>query len=558
MTFNSPGPLERASRLWRLEGVPADNAGDGPIALLRLVSALAWQHKARLIACTATGLILAALYAQSLPRIYDATATLLLEPRQGIFSGHDVGAQPSLDLNSAESELQIIRSERLLSAVFESLSLYDDPELGPQPPGAIRLFLSRTQDLLRTLMDSGLKSIDKTSRSPLEVADNTIAGMNDSARRTAFSNFVRRIDARRVGQSYVVEIGYASSNPERPARVANAIVSGYILQSVAFKEQMARAGTETLQGRLDALAAQVNAAQEAMKSGTLPTIPTPDADARIIGAALPPLSPSSPRSSLITALGGLLGLLCGMSTIALGVAFDRKVRNARDLSQDTGIPCLARVPDAGEKTGLAWRMDSQSLSRYAAAIRDLRTSIDIACASQRRERNIVIALVGATQGIGVSTLCLSLAQLLSRSGRHVTFFQSETEIQNDYGNRPSASLADAAISGAYADHLPFEDFDGIAILPIHSKDLHTNIFADFRHPRVLRILEAARMKGDVVLDLPALNTSMDALALTFHADAVLLVARAGRTTTEEVKDAHQQLRRAGANVIGTVINRARL
>lgn len=61
----------------------------------------------------------------------------------------------------------------------------------------------------------------------------------------------------------------------------------------------------------------------------------------------------------------------------------------------------------------------------------------------------------------------------------------------------------------------------------------------------------------MIFDLPALDTSMDALALAFHADAVLIVAKSGRTTIDEVKDVHNQLRRAGAPVIGTIINRAR-
>ncbi|WP_245282221.1 Wzz/FepE/Etk N-terminal domain-containing protein [Rhizobium sp. LC145] len=534
--------------------MPPESAADGPLALLRIACSLAWRNKIRLITCTTAGMLLAFFYAQSLPRTYTATATLLLEPRQLAYIGYDATMQQSLDLNSAESELQIVRSERLLSAVFDSLNLQDDPELGPQGLSLLERIIAPLQDFVRSLMDDDLTTLDKTSR---DTADKSLNSAGENARRVAFSNFVKRLSARRVGQSYVVEIDYSSSNPERPAKIANATVSGYILQSVAFKEQMARAGSETLQGRLDALAAQVAAAQEAMKNGTLPAVATPDADGRIIGAALPPLSPSSPRTSLITALGGLLGLIFGMSTIALSVAFDRKVRSAKTLTQETGISCLATVPESRDRTSPVLHMDSKSHRQYAAAIRDLRTSIDISCASQRRERNIVIGLVGARTSSGTSTLCLSLAQLVSRSGRHVTLFRSAVEMPGDSPNPPSASLADVAVANLQLDQISFGNIGGIEVLPIQSKDLQTNIFADFRHPRISRIIEAARLKGDVILDLPALDTSMDALALAFHADAILVIARAARTAIEDVKDAHQQLRRAGATVIGTVINRAR-
>ncbi|CDZ64482.1 CobQ/CobB/MinD/ParA nucleotide binding domain-containing protein [Neorhizobium galegae bv. orientalis] len=556
MTFNRPGPLEEASRMWRTDRAPIGDGGEGPLALLRLMIALAWRNKIRLVACTAAGFLLAFLYANSLPKVYNATATLLLEPRQFASAGRDISGQQNLDLNSAESELQIIRSERLLSAVFDSLVLQGDAELGPRPPKEFSGLAVQVQDTVSTLVDNGLTTLGKTSRRAEDALDPT-ADPRENARRIAFANFVKRLSARRVGQSYVVEIEFWSYNQNLPARVANAMASGYILQSIASKEQMARAGTDTLQGRLDALAAQVNAAREAMRNGTLPVLATPDADARIIGAALPPLDPSGPRKTLIAALGGLLGFLIGMSTIAVNVAFDRRVRDTKELSQEAGIPCLATVPDTGKTAGIGWHFDSPALQRYASVIRDLKTSVDVACASQRRERNIVIAFIGATAATGVSTLSLSMAQLLSRSGHHVTFFYSGLPSMVEETSSSSTSLADVAISGLKADQLSFGNLDGIATLPIHSTDPHIDIFADFRHPSVLRILETARLKGDVIFDLPALDTSLDALALAFHADAVLIVAKSGRTTIDEVKDVHNQLRRAGAPVIGTVVNRVR-
>jgi Mrp family chromosome partitioning ATPase len=47
------------------------------------------------------------------------------------------------------------------------------------------------------------------------------------------------------------------------------------------------------------------------------------------------------------------------------------------------------------------------------------------------------------------------------------------------------------------------------------------------------------------------------VALSVHADAVVVIASAGRTTTDQVNDTLLQLRRAGANVIGTVIDLAK-
>ncbi|MDR6817508.1 capsular polysaccharide biosynthesis protein [Neorhizobium sp. 2083] len=529
------------------------------------MSVLAWRNKIRLGVFTSVGLLVAIAYAQSLPRVYNATATLLLEPRQFASAGRDL-AQQTLDLNNADSEVQIIRSERLLTAVFDGLTLQSDAELGLSPPKAYDGLAVQMQDAVSSLMRDGFKTQNEAPKSAIEDATppapsakppDPKAENSAEERRVAFANFAKRLSVRRVGQSYVVEVEFWSYNPELPARVANAIVSGYILQSVLAKEQTARAATDTLQGRLDMLSAQIGAAREAIQKGTLPSIPTPDADGRIIGAALPPIGPSGPRTSLIAALGGLLGLFAAMSMVAYNVAFDRRVRDAKELARETGIPCLATVPNAPKADLIAWYDDSPAVRHYASVIRDLRTSVDLASAPQRRDRNIAVALIGAAPSVGVSMLSFSLAQLLSRSGRHVTFFHSTMPPIKEDMVLPSTSLAEVAISGLWVDQPSFGHRDGILLLPIHSHILHTNLFADFRHPSVLQLLEAARLKGDVVFDLPSLSSSMDALALAFHADAVLIVARSGKTTIEEVKDVYNLLRRAGSMVTGTVINRAR-
>ncbi len=546
MTFDRPGPVERASRIWPIDNVAKDNRVDGPVMFLKLVFVIAWRYKLRLLACMFSGVIAAALYAHSLPRTYDATATILLEPRQ--FANASSILQQGLDLNSAESELQIILSERLLSAVFESLKLYESPELAPQPVSLLKSAITGPIEWVRSTF----------SGQPAENNATTLTqSPEENLKRVAFANFVERVSARRVGQSYVVAVGYWSTDPTQPARVANAIISGYILQSVTSKEQVASAGTETLQGRLDALSAQIATATQAMKEGTLPKAATPDADAKITGAALPPLAPSSPKTSLIVAFGGVLGLFFGMAALAMSIAFDRKVRSPKDLETETAMPCMAQIPEVGGRLQLATRVGAgQRMRRHAAAIRDLRTLIDISYTHKKADKNAVIALAGYSRDAGGSALALNLADMLNRSGRPATVFWCGEQTRGVSGG-PLASLADAAISEADIAEITFEQRDGIAILPVLSRDAVTNIYSNFRHPRIREIIEAARQKGDVIIDLPELDSSLDALALASQADVVVLVTRWGRTTREAVKSAEQQLRRAGANLVGYIINRQR-
>lgn len=578
MTNNGPLHLERSSRLLRFDMIPTENGNEGPIALLRLACNLVIRHRLKMLVCTTVGLGLGIAYAHSLQPVYTATTTLLLEPRrQPAVSGQDVSAQ-GLDVNRADSELQIIRSERLLATVFDTLKLKANAEFGPKPTPKLNRIISNATDLieekLRQNFPSEAASFGVATKPSLPVSaetDDTLKQVTD-ARQAAFINFTRHIEVRRLGQSYVIEIEFSSSDRALPAIVANATASAYILQSVAFKQQMSISGTEALQWRLDALSAQVEAAMAAVKSGTLPAIATPDADARVIGAALPPLSPAGPRTTLIIAFGGVLGLLAGFSILALNVALDRRIRDAKELTRIIGVPYLGSLPTVrrgNDKPGHA-NYDINRIviqkprSQYATAIRDFRTSIEIACSSVRNKRNVVVAMVGWDVASGTSGLCLSLAQLINHGGRKVTLFTADAdEGRTSAGPTDSTmatNLADMLITDVKPGKVVFSqgDSEGFLVLPIHSKNPGSNLFADFRDRRVSDVIEAARNSGDVLLDLPPLSGSNDALALAIHADAVVVVVTEARTTTDEALELVQQLRRAGANIIGTVINHANL
>lgn len=548
----------RLSRVWPIDDRSVERTDDGPAALLRAMAAIAYKHKGKLLIWTLLCAMSAAFYARSRDPVFTATASLLLEPRrQAVTSAREVAAPATLDLSRADSEIQVIRSERLLTKVFNNLELASHPELQPRPPGLLRRLISRVTGKLPDTPEPAQPAGTTDMRAG--------AASRAELRQIAFANFTGRISTRRVGQSYVIEISYVSSDPELTARVANSAASAYLLQSVGAKADAAASGAEFLQQRLDALSAQVKAATEAVREGSLPTLPTPDADARIIGAALVPLGPSGPGTSLIVIFGAALGLMTGFLTLAIASLFDRRVPNGEVLQRETGLPCLARIPDVG---GWSWRrrhdrLDMERLAvsdddtGFGAAIRDLRTAIDIIAPANSNDGHRIIALCSAKPGAGNTLLAMNLAHLISQSGRRVTVIHGKRTWPPLGLNDPSAaaSIVDALAEwGAPPDKIAFFDLDGIAMLPVHSSNPQRNRVADLCSPVVARILAHACKKGDVLLDLPALSTSAEGLALAKHADAVILTVAAGRNSVEEIDAAARALSRVDANVIGAVVN----
>jgi Mrp family chromosome partitioning ATPase len=81
----------------------------------------------------------------------------------------------------------------------------------------------------------------------------------------------------------------------------------------------------------------------------------------------------------------------------------------------------------------------------------------------------------------------------------------------------------------------------------------------FRPGAARSVIEGLAASYDwVILDLPSALESTDAPALAAMADGTVLVIRAGRTKRPVLSRSVDLLRKAGARVIGTVLNRRRL
>jgi Mrp family chromosome partitioning ATPase/capsular polysaccharide biosynthesis protein len=556
-------------------------ADDGPLAMLASIRIVLRRNRVAMAVWMMACIVAAALYAWSQPPSYWAAAQLLLEPRRtASISARDVQAAPSLDLNRADSELQVIRSERLLSEVFTSLELAEDPELQATPRRPLFGWLAAYwPSALGPVAPEPPEGDEEALRAPVGPPEAALTRQSQMA----FLSFASRLSARRVGQSYVIEISYTSSDPERAARVANAAVSAYLKQSVAFKAEAAKSGGEFIQGRVDALLGQVAAAEKAKLAGFVPQVPTPDADARVIGAALAPLAPTAPQKTLIVGFGGLMGLLTALFAAAVSSALDRKVRTPQRLMRESGLSSLANLPKVRTLGGLAHppAQEMQQLvttdpnGAFAEALQDLRSAIRLAVPTARADRYRIIAVTSPRRDAGCSTVAMNLAHLIKRSGGTPTVIDADVrggQARGAKGSRQKLRKRAAALSSRFAygksalvdvllgtaklDQLVVINVGGVALVPVRSVEPLANMAVDFADPRFAQILEIARARGDVIIDLPPVLEGSDARMIARQADAVVLVVSAERSTLEEAAEAGRLLRLAGASIAGAVVNHA--
>jgi uncharacterized protein involved in exopolysaccharide biosynthesis len=200
-----------------------------PTPVVSLVEAIAFVRRRLLIillTCLAT-LGIATLYLITVVPTFTAKAEIIVNPKE-------TPADPAAVSTIVESQIAIIKSESIASAVIEKLGLAQDPEfLTGQGIGMISRLLGWSRP-----------------------------GTKPSAVRYAVESFERKLSAKRIGATFLVEVTFDSKDPDRAAQILNAFVEKYI------NHQMDNAGLQDdpwTKDRLNELSTQALAAQNALE-----------------------------------------------------------------------------------------------------------------------------------------------------------------------------------------------------------------------------------------------------------------------------------------------------
>jgi polysaccharide biosynthesis transport protein len=221
----------------KLESNAPQETGVGEI----IESAVLFARR-RYVIIAATGLLaicLAVLYLKVTPPTFTASADVILSKHENQFVQQQVvlAASP-MDAYSLESEIQIVRSDNVTAAVVKRLHLDGDPEFVGSGGG----LLTMISGLWRT--ESALNDFQRTQQAALVLEKNT--------------------EVARVGMSYVIEISYSSTNPEKSALIANAIAEEFIAEQRNAKKQESRTAGDWSFERATQLRQQTEAAERAV------------------------------------------------------------------------------------------------------------------------------------------------------------------------------------------------------------------------------------------------------------------------------------------------------
>ncbi|WP_166144296.1 polysaccharide biosynthesis tyrosine autokinase [Methylosinus sp. RM1] len=282
-------------------------------------------------------------------------------------------------------------------------------------------------------------------------------------------------------------------------------------------------------------------------------------EARVISPATRPGAPSFPKTGLIEALAGALGLLLGVGGAVALDMLNAGFLTPREIEMKLGLPVLATVPILlegdrkvdGKVVDPPRYLASKPLSRYAEAVRALRVGVQMADVDNPAK---IVLVTSAIPNEGKSTLAVSLALSAEMAGQRVLLVDGDLRhpTMSKYFDLHSADGLVDFLTGKVSLEAALIERGGLTILPVGAKSQNPPDMLGSERMKFL--IDSLRREFDyIVIDSPPLGPVIDAKVLTALIDKVVFVVR-WRTTTRETVAQHLESFAQNRKIAGIAFN----
>jgi len=300
---------------------------------------------------------------------------------------------------------------------------------------------------------------------------------------------------------------------------------------------------------------------------------------RVLDFALAPREPVFPRPRLSLALALVFGLMLGTGGAVARELMNPRVRSRSDLEgMDDSPPLLGVIPRFGSRPNAMLRrvpalrirsaeatidplvMRSTPSSSPAEAYRGLRTALARAGAGRATR---VVVTTSSLPNEGKSACVANLALAFAQHDRSTLIIDADLRkpsLHLMFHADPRPGLTDVLQRGfAWRDAVQEVDSGG-GMQPLHLLSAGSPAGSPAEllgSARMEALLDELRGHYDVILfDTPPLNAAVDGAVIGALAEHTLLVARAGVTEPEAIRNSVGTLARLGVSVAGVVLNDA--
>lgn len=271
---------------------------------------------------------------------------------------------------------------------------------------------------------------------------------------------------------------------------------------------------------------------------------------RVFSEPLVPAKPVSPKKKITLAVAGVFGSMSGLALVVGIGLLDRTLNSRKQVESTLGLAVLAEIPKAVRGK---WDLeDSLFVSRDPSSVvsegfRSLRTSL-----SAHSPRSVLVT--SASPDEGKSFCAANLAILQANMGYRTLL------VDADFCKPRMASIfVDPLLGRGGENELATQNLcqeTTVKNLHLLSCGRYTSNTGEPMNGEIFaRMLHESYASFDcVIIDTSPLNVVSDGLTYSRHADAAVLVVRAGETRTDEARHAVRELQRMRSSLVGAILN----
>ncbi|MCO5091020.1 Wzz/FepE/Etk N-terminal domain-containing protein [Bosea sp. (in: a-proteobacteria)] len=312
--------------------------------------------------------------------------------------------------------------------------------------------------------------------------------------------------------------------------------------------------------------------QDAIQRESLPTT-----EARVLSPAVLPIAPSAPRTGIVLALAGFLGLAMAGGIGALREFRDRVFRVGAQVRGETGLEFLGTLPAvevkplaASEASANPRDIQLQSsvlrhvldapLSSFAEVLRSAKVEVDLATAGKREGAKIV-GVVSVLPGEGKTTTSKNFASLTAFLGERTLLIDADLRnpgLTRAIGRHAGFGLLEVLRGErSLKDAILMEPDSNLAFLPAVTRKRLTQSSEILTSREMEALLQAAGSEFDyIVVDLPPVGPVVDVRAAGRLFDGFVFVVEWGKTPRAVVRSALQDDPTLYDKCVGILFNKA--
>ncbi|TCN31270.1 polysaccharide biosynthesis tyrosine autokinase [Sinorhizobium americanum] len=593
-------------------------ARDSDFIRLADITSFIRQRILLIMTCPFFGLLSSGFYVATTDSIFTARTQILIEPKiPELLQKQSSEINLSLDTSQIETQLAVLRSEKIAGMVIEELSLIDDPKFKPQTLSITERF-ERIAEMVGEAFGVKEGSQIQTSPPPSTVAgatetpDITVEALEFLRRRRAVETFSEGLRVQRVGVSYAIDITFNSLDPVLAAKVANATAGAFVREQVETRTASAQEGVDWLEKRIEEVRIQMNLATQMTQEFRAKH------DYRVgrqLGATIVDgqVAPSGEEESAEPTGPTLEELEVTAETYrrmyeSLLAGFTNSVNQQPFLIADARVITPATRPLApsqprkklvlalgllaGLMAGIGLAFARHTLDRTIRTPRQIRDELGLNCVGELPAARILggfgqlddvlrhpkspfslslrsiraaisladvahplrcIGVTSVSPGDGKSTVASNLAALYAVSGVRTLVIDADI-FHSALTNRLLYARASAGENlDNIKEQIRFVPGPQFDLLPSHVSAAHRLITP--KHMEAL--IDELESYEAIIVDLPPFTSGVHVLAAASVLDGVLIVTEWGKTPFDLVAELSRILQVTKTNVIGVVMTKVR-